>query len=165
MDRIEVPAGKYILDVTCGGRMMWFDKAHENVLYTDKRTETHELCDGRIYEVAPDIQCDFTDLPFADKTFKHVVFDPPHLEKLGESSFMAKKYGILGLNWRETIRRGLLEGMRVLDDYGTLTFKWNQTQVKIKDVEPLFPCPPLYGHPTSRNGLTICVTFMKIPNQ
>lgn len=75
--------------------MMWFDKDNPDVLFADKRTELHVLCDGRALEIKPDIEIDFTDMPFADNSFKLVVFDPPHLHKLGKNSWMAKKYGVL----------------------------------------------------------------------
>lgn len=35
--------------------------------------------------IDPDIQCDFTDLPFPDETFSLVVFDPPHLKYAGKT--------------------------------------------------------------------------------
>ena len=35
-----------VLDVTCGGRMMWFDKQHPLALYLDNREIADvELCD------------------------------------------------------------------------------------------------------------------------
>jgi hypothetical protein len=38
-----------VLDVTCGGRMMWFNKRHPLALYLDNREIADvELCDGRI---------------------------------------------------------------------------------------------------------------------
>lgn len=64
---------KKILDVTCGSRTIWFDKQNAHTLYCDKRKEHYQLewkstrkpsvldC-----EVNPDVQCDFTDLPFPD---------------------------------------------------------------------------------------------------
>lgn len=37
-----------VLDATCGGRMMWFDKQHPLALYLDNREIADvELCDGR----------------------------------------------------------------------------------------------------------------------
>ena len=55
---------KSILDVACGGRMFYFDPHNPDVLFCDKRKATMTLCDGRTYEVAPDMVCDFTCLPF-----------------------------------------------------------------------------------------------------
>ncbi len=70
---------KQILDVACGGKMFYFDKQDDRVLFCDKRRIKTTLCDGREYEVNPDIVADFTELPFESETFSLVVFDPPHL--------------------------------------------------------------------------------------
>lgn len=37
--------GKTILDATCGGRMMWFNKDHPNAVYADQRREIHSYPD------------------------------------------------------------------------------------------------------------------------
>lgn len=47
---------------------------------TFRKVSTH-LCDGRLFEVNPDIQADFTNMPYEDKSFSMVVFDPPHFIK------------------------------------------------------------------------------------
>lgn len=86
---------KRVLDATCGSRMIWFDKQHPNVLYMDNRQLSTTLCDGRVLNVHPDIVADFRDMPFEDNTFYLVVFDPPHLIRAGDNSWLAKKYGTL----------------------------------------------------------------------
>ena len=91
---------KIILDACCGSRMFWFDKKNPLVEFVDIRKESHILCDGRKLEIKPDTVADFRKLPFKDKTFSLVVFDPPHLKRLGKSSWMAKKYGVLNETWR-----------------------------------------------------------------
>lgn len=151
---------KPILDACCGGRMFWFDKNNPDVLFCDNRKETHTLCDKRRLKIEPDIVCDFTALPFADKQFKLVVFDPPHLVKLGENSWMAKKYGKLPENWRPLIKNGFNECMRVLDDYGVLIFKWSETQIKTSEILKAIETEPLFG---DRGGLgqTHWLCFMK----
>ena len=74
---------KKILDVTCGSRSIWFNKHHPAAIYCDKREESMQLAFGRAHtsihtlEVAPDVICDFTNLPFNDSSFQLVVFDPP----------------------------------------------------------------------------------------
>lgn len=69
---------KPILDACCGSRMFWFDKQNPHTVYCDVRTvPRHEYYEGRYIEINPDVVADFTDLPFADKSFKLVVFDPP----------------------------------------------------------------------------------------
>ena len=87
------------LDVCCGSRMMWFDKQDERAVFVDKRNESHILCDDRVLNITPDIQADFTALPFADESFYIVAFDPPHLVNAGDQSWLAKKYGKLQNNW------------------------------------------------------------------
>ena len=83
-----------ILDPCCGSKMFWFDKNNPNVTFCDVRElEKYEYYPHRYLEVKPDIVCDFRNLPFADETFWHIVFDPPHLERIGDKSFMKAKYG------------------------------------------------------------------------
>lgn len=112
---------KKILDVTCGSRTIWFDKHHPAAIYCDERRESVSGVwksgkgqSERQCIVDPDIQCDFTDLPFEDNTFSLVVFDPPHLVYVGESSWLAAKYGRLGENWPQMLHGGFRECMRVL---------------------------------------------------
>ena len=96
---------KKILDACCGSRMFWFDKQNPNVDFCDLRVLEDTLCDGRALEIKPDIVCDFTSLPMKDNTYYLVVFDPPHLMKVGDNSWLAKKYGKLPKeNWQEIIR-------------------------------------------------------------
>lgn len=59
----------------------------------DNSTLHDTLCDGRKLDVEPDVVGDFRDIPFEDNTFNMVVFDPPHLLKVGESSWLAKNMG------------------------------------------------------------------------
>lgn len=66
-----------VLDPACGGRMFWFDKSDDRVLFGDVRDESWELCDGRRFDVKPDMLMDYRDLPFPDGTFRMVVLDPP----------------------------------------------------------------------------------------
>ena len=152
---------KAILDATCGARMMWFNKNHPDAMYADRRVESHVLCDGRTLEINPDIQMDFTNMPFSDETFHLVVFDPPHLEKLGNNTWMAQKYGKLFPGWETDIKAGFFECMRVLKPNGTLIFKWSETQVPVRKVVDIIGVDPLFGHPTGKAGKTIWMTFMK----
>jgi len=154
-------AGRRVLDPCCGSRMMWFDRKHPDAVFGDKRTEQHTLCDGRTLRIEPDMQMDFTALPFDDGAFRLVVFDPPHLHTAGPKSWMAAKYGKLTGDWSEDLRKGFAECFRVLASDGVLIFKWNETQVKIREVLALTPEQPLFGHPTGRKGLTHWYVFMK----
>lgn len=140
---------------------MWFDKNNQDAVFIDQRRESHTLCDGRHLSINPDIVADFRNLPFDDGTFSLVVFDPPHLKNLGQSSWMAKKYGVLNKDWKEDISKGFDECFRVLKVDGVLVFKWNEDQIKVRDILDLIPYKPLFGHPTGRSGKTIWMTFMK----
>ncbi|AFM54424.1 DNA methyltransferase [Salmonella phage vB_SosS_Oslo] len=84
-----------ILDMCCGSRMFWFNKRDERAVFADIRDEEHILCDGRSLVISPDLIADFRSLPFADSSFPVVVFDPPHLERVGDNAWMGKKYGRL----------------------------------------------------------------------
>lgn len=155
---------KLILDACCGSRMFWFDKNNPDVLFIDKRSETVTAKDRdkvRTIEVKPDIIADFTDLPFKDESFYMVVFDPPHLKSLGETSWMAKKYGKLPENWKDVISKGFDECIRVLKPHGVLIFKWNESEIKVSDVLSIIPYKPLFGHTTGRQSKTIWMSFMK----
>lgn len=66
------------LDVCCGPRSFYFDKADPRVTFCDLHPRHMTLCDGRALDVSPDVVSDFRDLPFPDESFSLVVFDPPH---------------------------------------------------------------------------------------
>lgn len=91
-------------------------------------------------------------------------FDPPHLVKVGENSWLAKKYGKLSEDWPRLLKQGFNECFRVLDDYGVLVFKWNEDQVTVKEVLKAIDRQPLFGHTTGRSGKTMWMCFMKLPN-
>ncbi len=149
---------KKILDVCCGSRMFWFDKKNKETIYMDNRKLEDVLCDGRKLEINPDIVADFRNIPFKDNTFHLVIFDPPHLLKVGEKSWLAKKYGKLDINWREDIKQGFKECMRVLKTNGILVFKWNEEQIKLKEILDVIDYKPLLGNKRSK---THWLVFMK----
>jgi ubiquinone/menaquinone biosynthesis C-methylase UbiE len=149
---------KPIIDVCCGSKMFWFDKQNENTVFMDIRELEDTLCDGRKLIVKPDVIGDFKNIPYPDNTFKLAVFDPPHLVKLGENSWMAKKYGRLNGTWKDDIKQGFDECMRVLEPYGILIFKWNEQQIKVSDVLKAIDYKPLFG---DRRSKTIWAVFMK----
>src|SRR5690554_2691880 len=145
---------KYILDACCGSRMFWFDKEHPNAIYMDIRELETELCDGRKLEVKPDVIGDFRNMPFDNNSFKLVVFDPPHLKKLGKQTWMAQKYGTLLPTWEQDIKEGFSECMRVLELYGVLIFKWNEAQITTSKILKVIGRQPLFGHPSGKHGKT-----------
>ncbi len=152
---------KRILDACCGSKMFWFDKDNPDVLFQDIRSEEHVLCDGRHLEVKPDVIADFRAMPYESNSFKLVVFDPPHLNKLGQDTWMAKKYGTLLPTWEQDIKLGFDECLRVLEPNGILIFKWNEAQIKLSQVLSLLPIKPLFGHTSGKHGKTIWLAFMK----
>lgn len=160
---------KTILDPCSGSRMMWQNKVNPSVIFGDIRSETitvtdrsHGKQDGtRTVSIEPDSLMDFRALPFADASFKLVSFDPPHLVRAGPKSWLAAKYGKLSDNWRDDLAKGFSECLRVLEPNGVLIFKWNETQVKVREVLELAPIEPLFGHISGRKGLTHWLVFMK----
>ena len=150
---------KKILDACCGSKMFWFDKENEETIFMDNRRIDTKLCDGRRLIIKPDIVADFKDMPFEDNTFYLVIFDPPHLKQAGKNSWLAKKYGTLDKQtWPQDIRQGFNECMRVLKPNGTLIFKWNEEQIKLKDILKVIEYKPLFGN---KRAKTHWLVFMK----
>lgn len=157
-----------VLDPCSGGRMMWLDRENPDVVFGDIRQEVLEVTDRshgrpdgkRVLRIEPDVLMDFRNMPFEDGAFKLVVFDPPHLVRAGPKSWLAAKYGKLGSDWREDLRQGFAECFRVLEASGVLVFKWNETQIKVREVLDLTPVQPLFGHLSGRKGLTHWLVFM-----
>lgn len=154
---------KRVLDACCGSRMFWFDRNNPDVVFGDIRELHTHLCDGRTLDVRPDVFMDFTNIPFPDNSFWHVVFDPPHLKDAGESSWMAKKYGKLLKDWQKLIHDGFHECMRVLKPNGTLIFKWNEQQIPVRDILKAIgdKYKPMYGHKSGIRQGTHWMAFMK----
>ena len=156
---------KHILDACCGGRLFWFNKKHPDTIYVDiRRAPAGFSKDRKNFSVEPDVIADFRALPFPDKRFKHIVWDPPHLLDLQATSIMQRKYGTLFTEtWAYDLGKGFDELWRVLDDYGTLVFKWSDSVISLEKVLSCFKEQPLYGHPTM-TGNTYWVVFFKNPH-
>lgn len=149
---------KPIIDVCCGSRMFWFDKENKDAVFMDIRELEDTLCDERKLIIKPDIKADFRNIPYQDNSFKLVVFDPPHLLKVGENSWLAKKYGKLNEAWAQDLKQGFDECMRILDTYGVLIFKWNEEQIKLKQILDCINYKPLFGN---KRAKTHWLVFMK----
>ena len=160
----ELPS---IIDVCCGSKKFWYDKEDSRALFMDIRKESHILPDKsyssgqRTITINPDLVADFTNMPFEDNSFKLVVFDPPHLVKVGRNSYIAKSYGQLPENWRDVLRKGFKECFRILETEGILIFKWNEVQIQLNQILKLTENKPLFGHRTGKHSKTHWVTFMK----
>lgn len=152
--------------------MMHFDKHNPHVLYIDKRPE----CE-------PDQIANFTDLPFPDKRFKLIVFDPPHIiQTYSENpSGMSNRFGYLQPEtWQSEIKKGFEELWRVLDDYGVLIFKWANTHASSDRILEMLPVKPIVYQITAKQARkwnsgktsnrkadkvrTLWFTFMKFPD-
>lgn len=153
---------KRVIDVACGGKMFYFDKNNPDVEFCDVRqVEKFEYYPGYFFEVHPDTVCDFTSLPFEDECFKVVVFDPPHLVKAGQKSWLGLKYGCLTEDWKKMLAQGFSECFRVLDKDGVLIFKWSEVQIPLKEILPLSPYKPVFGHRSGKQMNTHWLCFMK----
>jgi len=146
---------------------MWYNKNHPNALYIDIRKEQSGfLGHGRKEELNPDYIMDFRKMSFADKSFKLVVFEPPHLRSLGKNSYFRKKFGCLvAETWQSDLQKGFAECWRVLDDYGVLVFKWSDNEIPFKEVLKLIPHDPLFQNTTNNKSTSVTkwFCFMKIP--
>lgn len=167
-----------ILDACCGGKMFYFNKHDERVLFQDIRKVETTLCDGRKFEVSPDVIADFTNMPYPDNHFSMVVFDPPHLlrnvglskmadmygslnEKAKPTGYQHIKYGALYSDWRDMLTKGFAECFRVLRPGGFLIFKWNETDIKVSQVLKLTDQKPIFGHISGKRANTHWICFMK----
>ena len=159
---------KKILDVTCGSRTIWFNKNHPNAVYCDRRKEelfniwkSNNSKAERSCIINPDVQCDFTDLPFEDNSFSLVVFDPPHLIKANDTAWLVKKYSKLDDTWPQMLHDGFKECMRVLKPDGVLIFKWNEYDIPADKVWKALGQRPLFGHHSGKKSKTFWACFMK----
>lgn len=150
------------LDVACGARSFYFDKADDRVLKCDAHPRHLTLCDGRTLDVSPDMVADFRELPFPDKSFNLVIFDPPHL--IGKRGWRSDYYGSLDSHtWRDDLAKGFCECLRVLKPHGVLVFKWCECDISLKDVLALCPAKPIVGNRRPKASKTHWVLFMREP--
>ena len=157
-----------VLDACCSIRAFWFDKKDDRAVFVDNRKETIRRKDTSVKNgfrelvIDPDHQADFTALPFADESFMHVVFDPPHKQReQANGGFLVQHYGMLNGEWREMLRKGFAECFRVLKPGGTLIFKWAETEFRVGEILALTPEKPLYGHRSGKQQQTHWVAFLK----
>lgn len=93
-----------ILDACCGPRTFWFDREDKRSIFMDCREDKYIVDRGTPGTkgrspviVKPQIMADFTEMPFRDEIFYHVVFDPPHYtsKSMTGNSKLAHQYGML----------------------------------------------------------------------
>lgn len=156
-----------VLDACCGSRMFWFDRKDKRALFMDNRRERHFAADSSVKNgereivIAPDLIADFTNLPFPNGCFRLVVFDPPHVARNGNTSWLLKKYGKLSGDWREMLRLGFVECFRVLRPQGVLIFKWSEIQFPVSQILDLTPVRPLFGNRCGKSAKTHWIVFIK----
>lgn len=144
-----------ILDACCGGKMFYFDKNDNRVLFQDIREVETTLCDGRPWSVKPDVLGDFRSMQFADI---YGSLNP----KAKPCGWQHVKYGALGqTDWRDTIRLGFSECFRVLKEGGFLIFKWNETDIPVSKILELTDQKPILGHRVGKRNNTHWILFMK----
>lgn len=148
--------------------MFWFDRNNPDVEFCDNRTVDNEKIweskDGKIERfltVSPDTVCDVRNLPFADNTFWHIVFDPPHLLKISDDAWLRKKYGKLQEDWPTFMHDAFVELFRVLKPNGTLIFKWSEIDITVNELLKAIPYKPLYGHRSGKHMTTHWMAFIK----
>lgn len=151
---------KSVVDVCCGGKSFYFDKNDSRVLFCDKRSENLELHFNngkikRVINVNPDVVCDFTNLPFKNESFNLVIFDPPHMRHVGESSLMFRVYGKLPKEYKPFLQKGFNECFRILKRGGTLVFKWAETNYKLNDILELAEQKPLFAQRSSKTSFFV----------
>ena len=157
-----------VLDPCCSCRKFWFDPHDERAIFCDKRQESRVTDVGtpgtqgrKPLIVEPDLVADFTAMPFPDESFYLVVFDPPHMEKLGDTGHYAMAYGKLRGEWRNELRKGFAECFRVLKPMGTLIFKWCEVEIPLSEILKLTPEKPLFGHRSGKAAKTHWCAFLK----
>ena len=159
-----------ILDVCCGSRMFWFDKKNQETTFMDLYPRYEELDSGHVVDVNPDCIADFRNIPFNNQSFDLVVFDPPHLVRAGDASWLAKKYGKLNKDtWEADLLQGFKECRRVMKQNATLIFKWNEDQIKISEIKRLIDKTQLnllFGNKRGKtHWLVLSKSKKELPNE
>lgn len=96
-----------VLDVCCGGKMFYFQPDAPYLCGVDIRKGKYDIGDGRIIGINPDVQCDFRDLPFPDKSFNLVIYDPPHLLRCGDNHSCTQSTDVFPVTGKSIWQRDL----------------------------------------------------------
>ena len=75
---------------------------------------------------------------------------------------MFKKYGRLNKeSWKDDLSKGFSEAFRVLKPGGALLFKWNETQIPIRQILALTDQKPTVVQRVGKNDKTHWISFLK----
>jgi len=141
-----------MLDATAGNRNIWATKDHPNILWIDIESEL---------EVSPDRLMDCRKTDFPDNHLIAIFFDPPHWygDKIGSHRFTIRNeddrkkflpewngglcyYGtdkyLTKTSLLSFLHKAQKEFNRILRDDGFLWMKWNETQITLRSILPLF---------------------------
>lgn len=133
-----------ILDACCGPKEMYRSLhkkfSDDEIIFMDIR---HGAFDRSKWEieplmVEPDIIADIKHLPFRDKIFNAIIFDPPH-GSFNLESFLGVKYGGLTINeFQHLVIWANIEFARVLIDGGVIFAKIMEVENRYKVLENSF---------------------------
>lgn len=82
-------------------------------------------------------------------------------EKKKPTGYQQIKYGALYSDWRDMLRKGFAECLRVLESNGVLIFKWNETDIPVREILQLTPQKPLFGNRSGKLSKTHWICFIK----
>lgn len=104
--RVVFPDAKDAVDMTYGGGQFWDGTAH-----ISDHVVAHDLDPQR----APHGVMDCCDMQYGDKSFDVALFDPPHLDSVGEGGVMGERFGGAkdSADLRRIITTGTAEAARI----------------------------------------------------
>ena len=96
----------------------------------------------------------------ANHLFRYIEqLKPDYIQIENVEEFMS--WGDLDENGKPVIKQGFQECMRVLEPYGILVFKWNETQIPVREILKTIEATPLIGHKSGKSAKTHWMLFMK----
>lgn len=82
--------------------------------------------------------------------------------KAKPTGWQQTKYGALpDQDWHDVLANGFSECFSVLKPGGFLIFKWNETDIPVREVLKLTDQKPIFGHKSGKRSNTHWICFMK----